>query len=62
MLRCGGAYIRPAASFRLGLAPHLPLAKISADPENRILSFFIYTNYVFIIEDIIRRELQISFS
>jgi hypothetical protein len=28
----GGACIRPAAPFRLGLAPHLPLAKISADP------------------------------
>jgi hypothetical protein len=32
MLRCGGACIRPAAPSRLGLAPHPPLAKTSADP------------------------------
>jgi hypothetical protein len=30
--RCGGTCIRPAALFRLDLAPHPPLAKTSADP------------------------------
>jgi hypothetical protein len=61
MHRYAGACIRPAAPSRLGLAPHPPLAKTSADPENRIQRLFTYTYYVFIIEDIVRRELMMPF-
>jgi hypothetical protein len=62
MLRCGGACIRPAAPSRLNLAPHPPLVKISADPQNRIPNLFTYIYYALIIEDIVRRELQIIIS
>jgi hypothetical protein len=54
--------IRPAVLSRLDLTPHPPLAKISADPLNRILSLFTYTYYILIIEDIVRRELQVTIS
>jgi hypothetical protein len=62
MYRYDGICIRFAALIRFGLAPHLSLAKISADPQNRISSLFTYTYYVLIIEDIVRRELQVTIS
>jgi hypothetical protein len=55
------ACIRSAALIRFSLAPYFPLAKISADPQNRILSLFTYIYYVFIIVDIVSRELQMPF-
>jgi hypothetical protein len=61
MLRYNKACIRPTAPSRLDLAPHPPLAKTSADPLNRIPSLFTSIYYVLIIEDIVRRELQVPF-